>query len=51
MSFEEGARLAARYGFEGLALDAGHLLEVGTDAIRDTLIEHSLQPGSLRGRR
>lgn len=47
VSFEEGARLAARYGFEGLALDAGHLLEVGTDAVRHTLAEHGLQPGSF----
>jgi sugar phosphate isomerase/epimerase len=47
VSFEEGARLAARHGFEGLALDAGHLLELGADAIRDTLTEHGLRPGSF----
>ncbi|CAA9582886.1 MAG: hypothetical protein AVDCRST_MAG86-3083 [uncultured Truepera sp.] len=47
VSFEAGARLAARYGFEGLALDTGHLLEVGADAVRETLAEHSLKPGSF----
>ncbi len=46
VSFEEGARLAARYGFEGLALDAGHLLEEA-DAVRETLTEHGLKPGSF----
>lgn len=44
--FEEGARLAARYGFEGLALEAGHLLE-SADAVRDTLRTHGLKPGSF----
>ena len=47
VSFEEGARLAAHYGFEGLALDAGHLLEVGADAVRETLHRHGLKPGSF----
>ena len=37
VSFEEGARLAARHGFEGLALEAGYLLENGADAVRHTL--------------
>ena len=47
VSFEEGARLAARYGFEGLALDAGHLLENGPEAVRRTLQDHGLKPGSF----
>ena len=45
--FEEGARLAARYGFEGLALDAGHLLGEGAVAVRETLAAHGLKPGSF----
>ena len=45
--FEEGARLAARYGFEGLTLDAGHLLGEGADAVRETLAAHGLKPGSF----
>ncbi len=45
--FEEGARLAARYGFEGLALDAGHLLGEGVDAVRETLAAYGLKPGSF----
>lgn len=47
VSFEEGARLAARHGFEGLALDAGHLLENGAGAVRQTLAAHGLRPGSF----
>ncbi len=47
VSFEEGARLAAHYGFEGLALDAGHLLGEGADAVRETLAAHGLKPGSF----
>ena len=47
VSFEEGARLAARYGFEGLTLDAGHLLGEGADAVRETLAAHGLKPGSF----
>lgn len=47
VSFEEGAQLAARYGFQGLALDAGYLLEAGADAVRNTLAEHGLKPGSF----
>lgn len=47
VSFEEGARLAARYGFEGLALDAGYLSEKGANAVRHTLAEHGLRPGSF----
>ena len=47
VSFEEGARLAARYGFEGLALDVGHLLREGANAVRETLAAHGLKPGSF----
>lgn len=47
VSFYESARLATRYGFEGLALDADHLVELGADTIRDTLAEHGLKPGSF----
>lgn len=47
VSFEEGARLAAQYGFEGLALEAGHLLDEGADTVRRTLQEHGLKPGSF----
>ena len=45
--FEEGARLAAHYGFQGLALDAGYLLGEGADAVRETLHRHGLKPGSF----
>lgn len=47
VSFEEGARLAACHGVEGLALDAGHLLEKGADAVQETLTEYGLRPGSF----
>lgn len=47
VGFDEGARLAARYGFEGLALETGHLLEAGAEAVRDTLAAHNLKPGSF----
>lgn len=35
--FNEAAQLAARHGFEGLALEAGYLLENGANADRHTL--------------
>ncbi len=47
VSFEESARLAVRYGFEGLALDTGHLLKAGTDSVHDMLAQHDLKPGSF----
>lgn len=45
--FEEGARLAARYGFAGLAIDPSFLLEHGPDAVLEILQQHSLRPGSF----
>lgn len=45
--FEEGARLAARYGFEGLALDTDFLLTQGPDAVQEILAANGLRPGSF----
>ena len=47
VEFEEAARLAARYGFSGLALGAEHLIEAGADSVRETLSAHDLKPGSF----
>ena len=47
VSFEEGAQLAARYGFEGLALDSVFLLENGPEAVRTILAKYNLRPGSF----
>lgn len=47
VSFEEGAALAARHGFEGLAIDTGFLLTHGPEAVRELLAKHNLRPGSF----
>ena len=47
VNFAEAAQLAARYGFEGLALEASQLIRVDADAVRETLLAYDLKPGSF----
>lgn len=45
--FEEGAQLAARHGFAGLAIDPTFLLEAGPEAVKRILSSYNLRPGSF----
>lgn len=44
-SYEEGAALAAEFGFKGYYVDVAYLMTSGADAVRKLLESHGLRPG------
>ncbi len=45
VDFEEAVELAAHYGFEGVCLNVGYLMENGPATVVQMLTERSLEPG------
>jgi sugar phosphate isomerase/epimerase len=45
VGFEEAVELAAHYGFEGISMDVGYLMEHGPETVVQILEERDLKPG------
>ncbi len=45
LPFEESARLAARYGFEGITVSWDDVKRMGVETMRQLLVENDLRPG------